>query len=95
MICTTVRPGYDCPFMTKKGCGYTGGACQPAVEACQGCARTVEVELGWYCNAAPEPALKWKNGICNLATHVKATDERPADTKINPLKASKRAVRGK
>jgi hypothetical protein len=81
--------------MKKSGCSYTGGACQPAVEACQGCSRTIEVESGWYCAAAPEPALKWKTGVCNMATHVKSTDERPAESKINPLKASKRASRRK
>ena len=29
MICTTVKEGQDCPFMTKKGCTYNGGSCHP------------------------------------------------------------------
>ncbi len=94
MICTTVRKGYDCPFMTAKGCSYNGGRCYEIVEACKGCSRMTEVETGWYCGAFPEPALKWKNGVCNMATHVKAA-ETATQAKINPLKASKRARRGK
>jgi hypothetical protein len=34
--------------------------------------------------------MKWKNGNCNLATHV-ATTVAANKQKINPLKASKRA----
>ena len=68
MICTTVRKGYDCPFMTAKGCSYNGGSCLEAVEACKGCSKILEIETGWYCSAFPEPALKWKNGVCNMAT---------------------------
>ncbi|MGD8757754.1 MAG: PxxKW family cysteine-rich protein, partial [Deltaproteobacteria bacterium] len=34
---------------------------------------------------------KWKNGRCNLATHVKDTAKSDA-AKINPLKASKRSA---
>ena len=94
MICTTVRKGYDCPFMTAKGCSYNGGSCVEAVEACKGCSKILEIETGWYCSAFPEPALKWKNGVCNMATHVKA-GEISAQAKVNPLKASKRARRGK
>ncbi len=92
MICTTLREGFDCPFMTKNGCSYNGGHCHEAVEACKGCTRTVESKSGWYCSAAPEPALKWKNGVCNMATHVKSM-EKNQEVKLNPLKASKRANR--
>ena len=94
MKCTTVRKGTECPFMTAKGCSYNGGSCHEAVEACKGCARTVEMESGWYCMAAPEPSLKWKSGICNMATHVKASTI-TTQAKINPLKASKRASKKK
>jgi hypothetical protein len=41
-----------------------------------------------YCSACPEPALKWKWGNCNMATHVVTAAENKQ--KINPLKASKR-----
>lgn len=94
MKCTTVRKGTECPFMTAKGCSYNGGSCHEAVEACKGCSRTIEMESGWYCMAAPEPSLKWKNGICNMATHVKAATV-TTQAKINPLKASKRAHKKK
>ncbi|MEE4356717.1 MAG: PxxKW family cysteine-rich protein [Desulfococcaceae bacterium] len=92
MICTTVRNGQDCPMMKKSGCSYTGGRCREAVEACKGCSLLIEYESGMYCSAAPDPALKWKSGICNMATHVKAETVAP-QAKINPLKASKRASR--
>jgi hypothetical protein len=92
MICQTIRKGNECNFMTAKGCGYNGGLCHEIVEACKGCGRASEIESGWYCSACPEPAIKWKSGNCNLATHVTSTVV-VAKTKINPLKASKRGSR--
>ncbi|MFP4476166.1 MAG: PxxKW family cysteine-rich protein [Desulfatibacillaceae bacterium] len=91
--CTTVRPGHECVFMTKSGCSYNGGACLTIIEDCQGCQRIVETESGSYCKSCPEPAMKWKVGPCNLATHI--TRQVAAQAKINPLKASRRASRGK
>ena len=88
LICKTVRKGQECALMTAKGCSYNGGFCHPVVEPCEGCNRRTEIEGAWYCTACPEPALKWKNGNCNLATHIVAAVV--AKTKINPLKASKR-----
>ena len=93
MICTTVRNGSECAFMTAKGCGFNGGACHQTVEQCSGCDRTIQVDSAWYCNAFPEPAKKWKNGSCNFATHTDATAGQAQSAKINPLKASKRSKR--
>jgi Family of unknown function (DUF6811) len=75
--------------MTAKGCSYNGGICHEIVEQCNGCSRTVEVTSGWYCTACPDPSLKWKNGNCNLASHIAAVATQ-SKNKINPLKASKR-----
>jgi len=93
MICTTVRNGKECPFMTQKGCSYNSGSCHEVVEDCEGCNRKVEVSGGWYCQSFPEPALKWKTGRCNMASHIAAAAA--ADAKINPLKASKRQSKRK
>ncbi len=90
MDCTTVRKGMDCAFMTAKGCGYKSGVCHEIVEQCKGCGRALEITSGWYCSACPEPVVKWKNGNCNLATHVTTSMEEKTQ-KINPLKASKRS----
>jgi len=80
--------------MSAKGCSYNGNVCLEISEKCNGCDRTVEFPTGWYCSASPEPAMKWKSGNCNLATHVtEAVTETKA--KINPLKASKRATKKK
>ena len=92
MECTTVRKGFDCPFMTAKGCSYNGGICHEAVEQCNGCNRTFEVSAAWYCAACPDPSIKWKNGNCNLASHVSEANS-SAKAKLNPLKASKRGRR--
>jgi len=89
MICTTVRKGDNCVFMTNKGCSYNEGACLPIIDECNGCARTSQYETGAYCTAAPDPSLKWKNGNCNIATHIK-TAEAAKKQKVNPIKASKR-----
>lgn len=89
MICTTVRKGDECVFMGSAGCTFNGGACNPIIEQCEGCQRIVECETGKFCTAAPDPAMKWKNGNCNLATHIKVVVETKKQ-KINPIKASKR-----
>jgi hypothetical protein len=92
MICTTIKQGMECPFMGKSGCSYNGGICHEIVEQCDGCNRGSEYSSGWYCTACPDPSLKWKNGSCNLATHVKSASA-SSKAKLNPLKASKRKSR--
>ena len=92
MICTTIKEGMECPFMSVKGCSYNGGICHQIVEQCQGCNRGAEFSSGWYCAACPEPSVKWKNGNCNMASHVSAATA-SAKAKLNPLKASKRGRR--
>ena len=92
MVCTTVRKDMECPFMTASGCSYNGGICHEVIEQCEGCNRGAEYASGWYCTACPDPSLKWKNGNCNLATHVATTTSAKAQ-KLNPLKASKRGNR--
>ena len=92
MVCTTLKENTECPFMSAKGCGYNGGHCHEIVEKCDGCNRRMEFSSRWFCASSPEPSLKWRNGHCNLATHVsaKAASQK---AKINPLKASKRGGR--
>jgi hypothetical protein len=80
--------------MKSSGCSYTGGSCKEITEACKGCGKTIEYQSGWYCNSAPEPSIKWRTGICNMATHVKV-EVAATQTKLNPLKASKRSVKKK
>ncbi|MFC1814007.1 PxxKW family cysteine-rich protein [Thermodesulfobacteriota bacterium] len=92
MVCTTIKNGMECPFMTAKGCSYNGGICHEIVEQCNGCNRSTEMSAGWYCTACPDPALKWKNGDCNIASHVTAAAV-TSKVKVNPLKASKRGGR--
>jgi Family of unknown function (DUF6811) len=91
MVCTTIRKGFECPFMTVEGCSYNGGICHEIVEQCNGCNRSIELSSRWYCSACPDPSLKWKTGDCNCASHVTRTTV--SNAKINPLKASKRGNR--
>ena len=104
MKCETIRRGAECVFMTSKGCAYPDGACREIVPACQGCNRVVTVEAGQYCNSCPDPAKKWKNGFCNLASNAARVIDRDGKgsggavntmKKTNPQKAAKRAARGK
>jgi hypothetical protein len=90
MICQTIKVGAECGLMTKKGCGFKGGACLLIIEPCEGCAKVVEYPIGKYCKVYPEPSVKWLSGKCPTATHIK-TEVVEAAQKINPLKASKRA----
>lgn len=90
MVCTTVRNGSECIFMSKNGCQFSGGSCHPITDKCDGCQRVVEYLSEKYCMIFPDPASKWKNGACNMATHIQA-EAKKVGTKINPLKASKRS----
>ena len=90
MVCVTLRQGHECIFMSNKGCQYNGGSCHTIVDQCDGCQRTQEYPTGRYCMSFPDPALKWKNGSCNMATHIKV-DGAQGTKKLNPLKASKRS----
>ncbi|MBF0498054.1 MAG: PxxKW family cysteine-rich protein [Deltaproteobacteria bacterium] len=92
MLCDTVKEGINCSFMSKKGCTFNQGACHPIIDKCEGCDKIKEFPSGRYCTIFPEPAIKWKSGHCNMATHVKIVVQE-VKTKLNPLKASKRASR--
>jgi len=92
MICTTVKKDVECALMTTNGCSYNGGLCHETVDQCNDCNRKAEYGTAWYCASCPEPALKWRNGNCNLATHVSSVVTKKKGY-INPLKASKRAAR--
>jgi len=37
MICTVVKKGVECAFMSNKGCQFVGGRCKTVVEQCEGC----------------------------------------------------------
>ncbi len=93
MICGSVKQGYECHFMTKRGCQYNGGTCHSIIEQCKGCQRAKSFSAGEYCINFPDPASKWRVGRCNMATHVKAEGAPKPVVKVNPLKASKRASR--
>lgn len=94
MRCQTAKPNVECVFMKKSGCSYNGGQCHTTVEQCEGCQRVVEFPTGNYCMSFTEPELKWASGTCPLATHVKR-DVQASNRRLNPLKASKRAMNGR
>jgi len=92
MRCTSVKPGVECAFMTTKDvltkAGFANRSWNNAVDAA---ARDSSFWL--VLHRLPEPSTKWRNGICNLATHASASAASPeAKQKINPLKASKRSA---
>ncbi len=89
MICTTVRKDTECFFMKKSGCTFNGGSCSPIIEKCEGCNKIIEFSSKKYCSTVPAPESKWRNGICNLASHVKVEKVKKVQ-KLNPIKASKR-----
>jgi len=85
----------DGAVMTAEGLSFKGVIMNPVVESCTGCERITEFESISYCPSYALPAKKWTRGICNFATHVKGTLDKQGKTKVNPLKASKRAARGR
>lgn len=78
---------------TADGVFVNGFVISPCVEQCNGCERIRSFDDQEYCSSYPDPARKWMGGNCNFATHIKTT---VADkVKVNPLKASKRAAKGR
>ena len=71
---------------TEAGVEVNGILIQPVVEQCAGCERVRAFEGQEYCSSYPVPARKWAGGKCNFAT---------GKAKVNPLKASKRAAKGR
>ena len=94
MVCQTLKNGVECLFMKKSGCGYNGGKCYAVVEKCEGCTRIEEFDTGKFCSTYAEPAMKWKNGNCNFATHIVKETNAQQKT-LNALKASKRKAKGR
>lgn len=84
---------FDGAIATDDGMQFNGFTCKPVVENCAGCDRAHEFEGKSYCQSYPLPETKWALGRCNFATHIKNAAK--AATKVNPLKASKRAAKGK
>lgn len=79
---------------TDAGVKANGVVMQPIADKCEGCDRVRAFDGQNYCANFPAPATKWRMGNrCNMATHVQI--ERAAAQKVNPLKAAKRASKGK
>lgn len=85
----------DGAVKTAEGLSFKGVIMSPVVENCTGCERIAAFDDVNYCPSYAQPEKKWTRGICNFATHVKATVDATGKTKVNPLKASKRAARGR
>ena len=50
--------------------------CKPIVEQCNGCNKVFDIDNAAYsyCLAYANPALFWRIGDCNLASHTIKTD---------------------
>jgi len=66
---------------------------EPIVAQCDGCGKRVLEPAQYVCQVYSIPSAKWKNGNCPMCTCVKR--EAIIPVKVNPLKASKRKVRGR
>ncbi|WP_319543930.1 PxxKW family cysteine-rich protein [uncultured Pseudodesulfovibrio sp.] len=80
---------------TDAGLTYKGVIMEPVVDQCEGCDRVVTFEDNTYCPTYAQPSIKWSKGVCNFATHARAEVDKTGKVKVNPLKASKRAARGR
>lgn len=78
---------------TPAGVVVNGFVVYPCVEQCTGCERIRSFEEQEFCSSYPDPSRKWAHGRCNFATHIKK--QTAAQAKVNPLKASKRAAKGR
>ena len=84
---------FDTATKVDGGIKFKGIVLKPIVEQCEGCAKAEAFEDVQYCTLYPAPDRKWSLGKCNSATHIKIVAE--AQAKVNPLKASKRAAKGR
>ena len=89
MVCTTIKEGTDCFFMTNNGCQFNGGSCHTIIEKCEGCQKIADLSTGQYCLSFPDPAMRWRIGTCSMASHAKVSISK-GNGKLNPLKSSKR-----
>ena len=78
---------------TAEGVVVNGFVVSPVIDKCEGCDRIRAVEGENFCSSYASPASKWSGGRRNIATHVKV--QVAAAAKVNPLKASKRAAKGR
>jgi hypothetical protein len=60
------------------------------IEKCHGCIKAD----GKFCSVYNRPEIKWKLGVCPMATHIKEEPIKKKD-KVNPLKQSRRERRRK
>ena len=86
-------PALENATKTADGVMLNGFLLKPIVDQCNGCDRVRDFENEQFCSSYPNPANKWSYGRCNFATHAKM--EVAAQAKVNPLKASKRAAKGR
>lgn len=78
---------------TAEGVVVKGMVVSPCIDQCDGCERIRDFGEEKFCSSYPDPSKKWADGRCNFATHVKTQSS--AQAKVNPLKASKRAAKGR
>jgi hypothetical protein len=83
----------DGAVKSGEGVERNGIRLQPVVEQCAECERIRVFEEQQFCSSYPVPARKWAGGRCNFATNIKT--EAVAKARVNPLKASKRAAKGR
>lgn len=84
----------DPAVLAKMPTTLSGNAAHKIAEQCVGCAHVQEIGDAKFCKAYADPASKWQFGSCNLGTHVVRKLGGEAK-KVNPLKASKKAMKGK
>jgi hypothetical protein len=84
----------DPAVLAKMPLTLSGNPAHKVVDQCVGCAHVQDIGETKFCKAYADPASKWQFGSCNLGTHVvrKLGGE---VKKVNPLKASKKAMKGK
>lgn len=85
--------GFPGAASTPEGMLFNGVVFQSIIDKCEGCGRIRTFEDAQYCSSYPMPAAKWAMGNCNFCTHLRASAA--AAAKVNPLKASKRAAKGR
>lgn len=78
---------------TQEGVEFKGILMHPIIEKCMGCTHVRMFDNEDFCSTYPMPERKWADGRCNFATNVKI--EVSSAAKVNPLKASKRAAKGR
>jgi len=106
LACKSERPGKLCKFWMKNKkypdgvCTFNDNHCSKIVDRCGGCKYIEKTDIGDWCLVYMNPSIVWEYSSLNVGCPMYVNPEEiqkkiEEEKKINPLKVSKRAKKGR